>query len=145
MGLLDTIKESAGLDRISSIQPALKFDQQIEKVEGQIKETLVQIGKVYLENHRESCEPQYKEYVQKIGDLEEQKAVLERNKLAAQGLRMCEHCHQIITLDSVFCNKCGSKLEPVALSSAGGRFCPSCGGALAEGDAFCTSCGSKVD
>lgn len=114
-------------------------------VEGKIRETLIQIGIVYLEKHREDCEPEYKGFIQQIKALEEQKETLERNKLAAQGLRMCEHCRQIITLDSVFCNKCGSKLEPLEISSAGGRFCPSCGASLAEGDAFCTACGSRVN
>lgn len=65
--------------------------------------------------------------------------------LAAQGLRLCDHCHQIITLDSAFCNKCGSKLEPIVPSSAGGRFCPACGASLAEGDVFCVTCGAKVN
>lgn len=114
-------------------------------MEGQIREALIQIGTVYLERHREDCEPEYREFINQIKALEEQKETLERNKLAAQGLRMCEHCRQIITLDSVFCNKCGSKLEPLEISSAGGRFCPSCGASLAEGDAFCTACGSKVN
>ena len=145
MGLFDTIKENTNLVRGGSSQPAGKFDQQIEAVEGKIRETLIQIGIVYLEKHREDCEPEYKGFIQQIKDLEEQKETLERNKLAAQGLRMCEHCRQIITLDSVFCNKCGSKLEPLEISSAGGRFCPSCGASLAEGDAFCTACGSKVN
>ena len=145
MGLFDTIKENTNLVRGGSSQPAGKFDQQIEAVEGKIRETLIQIGIVYLEKHREDCEPEYKGFIQQIKDLEEQKETLERNKLAAQGLRMCEHCWQIITLDSVFCNKYGSKLEPLEISSAGGRFCPSCGASLAEGDAFCTACGSKVN
>lgn len=145
MGLFDTIKENTGLTRGGSNQPAGKFDQQIEVVEGQIRESLIQIGTVYLKKHREDCEPEYRELINQIKALEEQKETLERNKLAAQGLRMCEHCRQIITLDSVFCNKCGSKLEPVEMSTAGGRFCPSCGASLAEGDVFCTSCGSKVN
>lgn len=145
MGLFDTIKENTNLVRGGSSQPAGKFDQQIEAVEGKIRETLIRIGTVYLEKHREDCEPEYKGFIQQVKDLEDQKETLERNKLAAQGLRMCEHCRQIITLDSVFCNKCGSKLEPLEISSAGGRFCPSCGASLAEGDAFCTACGSKVN
>ena len=66
-------------------------------------------------------------------------------EVQAQGLRICDHCHQIITLDSAFCNKCGSKLEPIVPSSAGGRFCPACGASLAEGDVFCVTCGAKVN
>ena len=48
MGLFDTIKENTNLVRGGSSQPAGKFDQQIEAVEGKIRETLIQIGIVYL-------------------------------------------------------------------------------------------------
>ena len=44
MGLFDTIKENTNLVRGGSSQPAGKFDQQIEAVEGKIRETLIQIG-----------------------------------------------------------------------------------------------------
>ena len=145
MGLFDTIKENTNLVRGGSSQPTGKFDQQIEMVEGEIRDVLIRIGTVYLEKHREDCEPEYRGFIDLIKNLEEQKETLERNKLASQGLRMCEHCQQIITLDSAFCNKCGSKLEPLEISSAGGRFCPSCGALLAEGDVFCMACGSKVN
>lgn len=50
MGLFDTIKENTNLVRGESSQSAGKFDQQIEAVEGQIREALIQIGTVYLEN-----------------------------------------------------------------------------------------------
>ena len=46
MGLFDTIKENTNLVRGESSQSAGKFDQQIEAVEGQIREALIQIGTV---------------------------------------------------------------------------------------------------
>ena len=82
MGLFDTIKENTNLVRGESSQSAGKFDQQIEAVEGQIREALIQIGTVYLEKHREDCEPEYGEFINQIKALEEQKETLERNKLA---------------------------------------------------------------
>ena len=63
MGLFDTIKENTNLVRGGSSQAAGKFDQQIEAVEGKIRETLIQIGIVYLEKHREDCEPEYKGFI----------------------------------------------------------------------------------
>lgn len=143
MGFFDSLQEN--IQKIGADVSTSKFDNQIMVTDGQIQELLVSIGRTYLEAHRETCEPEYAQAVEAIKKLEGEREVLERNKLASQGLRMCEHCHQIITLDSAFCNKCGSKLEPVALSSAGGKFCPSCGASLESGDVFCTSCGAKVN
>ena len=47
-------------------------------MEGQIREALIQIGTVYLEKHREDCEPEYGEFINQIKALEEQKETLER-------------------------------------------------------------------
>ena len=134
MGLLENWTNSLQEKQGSGTTSQKGFDAQ-----------MAEIGKVYVQQHGLDCEPEYVELVNQIQSLEEQKAVLERNKLAAQGLRICDHCHQIITLDSAFCNKCGSKLEPIVPSSAGGRFCPACGASLAEGDVFCVTCGAKVN
>ena len=143
MGFFNSLQEN--IQKVGTNVSTSKFDSQIAGTDSQIQEHLIAIGRTYLEAHREMCEPEYAEDIEAIQKLEAEREVLERNKLAAQGLRKCEHCHQIITLDSAFCNKCGSKLEPVALSSAGGKFCPSCGASLEEGDVFCTSCGAKVN
>lgn len=85
MGLFDTIKENTNLVRGGSSQLAGKFDQQIEAVEGKIRETLIQIGIVYLEKHREDCEPEYKGFIQQIKDLEEQKETLELQQAGGSG------------------------------------------------------------
>lgn len=143
MGLLDSLQ--GNIQKMGTSSTTSKFDAQIAETDNQIQELLVAMGHIYLEAHREECDPEYAQSIELIKKLEEERAVLERNKLAAQGLRMCEYCHQIITLDSAFCNKCGSKLEPVIVSSAGGKFCPSCGASLESGDVFCTSCGAKVN
>ncbi|WP_448861748.1 zinc ribbon domain-containing protein [Clostridium sp.] len=145
MGLLENWTNSLQEKQGSGVSSQKGFDAQIASTEKQIQDTLAEIGKVYVQQHGLDCEPEYVELVNQIQSLEEQKAVLERNKLAAQGLRICDHCHQIITLDSAFCNKCGSKLEPIVPSSAGGRFCPACGASLAEGDVFCVTCGAKIN
>ncbi|WP_432630449.1 zinc ribbon domain-containing protein [Brotaphodocola sp.] len=143
MGFLDSFQ--GNIQKIGTNVSTAKFDSQILETDNKIKELLISIGRTYLEAHREDCEQEYKEAICSIKKLEEERETLERNKLAAQGLRKCEYCHQIITLDSAFCNKCGSKLEQIVLSSAGGKFCPSCGASLEEGDVFCTSCGAKVN
>lgn len=121
-----------------------KFDEQIAETERKISEQLVALGAVYCEKHRDDYTEEYMPFMEAIKELEKEKDILEKNKLVAQGLRLCEHCLQTITVDSAFCNKCGSKLEPLVLSGAEGKFCQSCGASLDEGDMFCASCGGKV-
>ncbi|WP_432627124.1 zinc ribbon domain-containing protein [Brotaphodocola sp.] len=145
MGFFDSLKDSLQEKTEKEATSNNNFDLEISATEEKIVELLTKIGRVYMEKHALDNNPEYVEYVKQIQILEEEKQILERNKLATQGLRVCEHCHQIITLDSAFCNKCGSKLNPIVVSSIDGKFCPSCGASLSEGDAFCTACGAKVN
>ena len=65
--------------------------------------------------------------------------------LAVQGKRKCEKCGNVLVLESVFCNKCGEKLEPLfAEEMAKQNICPQCGATHSEEAAFCTSCGYKL-
>lgn len=72
--------------------------------------------------------------------------LLEKRRLAVQGQRKCEKCGGILSMDSVFCNKCGEKLlpiEPEVLTD--GPLCPQCKSPIEPGVAFCTKCGAKLD
>lgn len=74
------------------------------------------------------------------------KELLEKRKLAVQGLRRCEKCGNVLSLDSAFCNKCGEKLiplEPEVLTD--GPLCPQCKSPVEPGVAFCTKCGAKLN
>lgn len=140
MGLLDALQVKKG-DAMLKVK---KFDEQIAETESKIGNQFKELGMAYYKKHRNDDSEEYKQFIQTVRELEQDKAVLEKNKLAAQGLRECDHCHQIITLDSAFCNKCGAKLEAIVLSSGDGKFCQACGASLDEGDSFCTSCGAKI-
>lgn len=122
-----------------------EFDEQIKIIEGKIRDQLVALGTIYMELHREDYESACERPVIEIRTLEQEKNTLEKNKLASQGLRLCEQCRQIISLDSVFCNKCGAKLTPLAVASENGKYCKSCGTLLEEGDLFCVKCGARVN
>lgn len=141
MGLLDTLQGIQGKKEPASFR---QFDTQIAETERQIMEQLAAVGRIYLEQNQENYGEEYAPYLQEVSNLMEQKKELERNKLAAQGLRLCQNCNQSIPLDSAFCNKCGAKMEPIAVSSGKGKHCPSCGAAIEPGSAFCTECGMRL-
>lgn len=145
MGFLDSLQANMPKMTTGGAGSTSKFDAQIAETNRQIDQLLIRMGRRYLEAHREQSEPEYQSEVRAVQELEVQREALERNKLASQGLRKCEHCQQVITLDSAFCNKCGSKLEPITTDTIGGRFCPSCGASLEADAAFCTSCGTKLN
>ena len=60
----------------------------------------------------------------------------------------CSKCGNELYENDRFCNKCGTKLEPVvvpaAIAEPERRVCSSCGADLAEGMKFCIRCGASV-
>lgn len=47
----------------------------------------------------------------------------------------CASCGEILTAGTLFCPKCGAKVE---------RRCPGCGTVVSEGQAFCANCGAHI-
>src|SRR5712664_3027060 len=65
------------------------------------------------------------------------------------GAVFCPHCHSSREPGTVFCGKCGGKVEaqpPAAQVTAAlaAAFCPHCGTGVGLGSAFCPSCGSRI-
>lgn len=141
MGFLDTLQGMQG--RREDSAPAGQFDAQIAETERQLAAQFAAAGELYLKKHPNDYDQEFAGYVDEVKKLAEQKKLLEQNKLAAQGLRLCESCRQTIPLDSVFCNKCGAKMEPLKAAGGGGKFCQSCGAPMRSGDVFCCECGAK--
>lgn len=147
MGLLDSLQSNiqSGLAGKKEGNATSQFDVQIQRVEQMMREKMFEIGRMYAGEHRNDATGEYAVLVDAIKQLEFDRDDLQKQKLAAQGLRECDHCHQIVALDSVFCNKCGGKLEPYQTgASEAATVCPQCGSPLTAGAVFCTQCGTKI-
>lgn len=62
----------------------------------------------------------------------------ERDELAPlqeMQLEACPHCGELNAAESLFCGRCGEKLQTV---------CPHCGAPVARGRKFCSRCGTKL-
>lgn len=124
-----------------------EFDRQLAALEQHRSELICEIGKLYVENHdaAKSKGTVFEEPMGKLEQLAEEKSNLEKRKLAVQGLRKCEACGNILVLDSIFCNKCGKKLDPLFTpTQQNPNVCPQCGATHEEGAMFCTECGNQL-
>lgn len=92
----------------------------------------------------------YEAMITEYEQLAAQEAALEKRKLAAQGLRKCENCGNILVLDSMFCNMCGQKFEKYISDETlvqvqpGAPICPQCKAECVPGAVFCRSCGFRL-
>lgn len=140
MGLLDSLRE------IRPQGPDLsRFDKELAAIEESERENLSRLGAWYMKAHGGEPEEEARGFAEQAAKLAEEKKQVNARRLAAQGLRECPGCGRAIPADSLFCNQCGEKLEPLKTENPSGRFCASCGARLEPGDKFCTSCGAKAE
>ncbi len=130
-----------------NINPAVaECDRQLAELARKRNEVVTSIGNKFVELNLDSgaVGTPYEQFITELKQLIENRELLEKRKLAVQGLRRCEKCGNILVLDSVFCNKCGDKLEPIVMAAPGENACPVCGAPHEPGVAFCVSCGNKL-
>lgn len=144
MGILDVKKAPTG-----NISPEVaECDRQIAVLEQRKKEVVANIGQLYVDANdvKSAAGTVYEEPLKEIKQIGEEIIVLEKRKLAVQGLRKCEKCGNILVLDSSFCNKCGEKLEALFIPTEQHPYiCAKCGTPHEKGAAFCTGCGNKLE
>lgn len=129
-------------------------DSRVENhLDNALKSAYEQLGKVFYErNIGEEVSEDYREAFDKVTRVLEEKNLMVVRMLARQGKRKCDACTKIVPVESLFCNMCGTRLEPLAediLQPAPkapvAKTCAKCGVRLEDGAAFCTNCGTRCE
>ena len=131
----------------------------------------LQIGKQFVEEHKEDIPEKYEEPIRSITQLNHRLSLHYTQLQLLNGFITCPKCGNNAPDGSLFCNRCGIKLPPLdttqflTCKNCGktvweemGRCvfcgatigdhpalrCEKCGKALPEGTSFCTACGTPV-
>ncbi|WP_294217553.1 zinc ribbon domain-containing protein [Pseudobutyrivibrio sp.] len=125
----------------------MEGEQTLARIDASVKALEAIIGKKYVEKHLddEAIEADYKEEFARITELLAQKEETEVKILAFKGKRKCDSCKSVIELNSMFCNRCGTKLEQLDFERIiGGQICSRCGAIVGTDVKFCTNCGNQI-
>ena len=145
-GSADVAKKTRDFAEIGSL------NSQISSQEDIIRNTYVEIGRLYFEAHKAEPDAVYTEQIGKILDA---MAVIEEKRQrirTIKGIRICTQCGAEIPLEAAFCAKCGNKVEVEAVQGEvvapeeepAVVHCPECNAELPADVAFCTSCGHRM-
>lgn len=132
-----------------------KCNDRFKELEGKIAAAYGEIGKKFYEENKDARlqGSMYQELVNSVTAMYKEQNVIEKKILALQDLRKCAKCGNVLSLDSVFCNKCGARLEELPQEIFGGNaeqtmqtnpICAACGAPLENDAVFCSVCGAKV-
>lgn len=127
-------------------------DAKLMALAQQKQQMIFHIGELFVNtNNAESVAgTQYEEVWKALEQNAFETENTEKRKLAVQGLRKCDKCGFILSIDSVFCNKCGEKQSELVVQQespqmeAAPNVCPDCGTPWVNGAAFCTNCGRRI-
>lgn len=145
MGFKDVLKK--GTTNVNGDGRIKELEDKIAGLECIKKATMYQFGCEYFERNRKMDVSRTDEFIKKfileVNEVNEQIETLSKKKLFMEGMRMCERCKAILPANSMFCNRCGRKLEELS-EEITGCYCKKCGYELEEESIFCPNCGKKV-
>jgi len=134
-----------------------RVQNNILQVENEMQQRLAQIGQMYYRDNltNENIEKSYREVIDMITKLDENRKGFYAHKLRLEGNMACANCGQIIPYGSVFCSNCGKRADEkeegspavsVQESKKRGKVCPNCSAIYQdEQTKFCATCGTQLD
>ena len=126
----------------------LKLNGMVSDEEKRIKNLYTEIGKAYVESHKDSYEPIFEEMILGIKDAQAKIEDYTEQVKRLKGVVPCPICGADVPYSAPFCSACGTKMnvqeQTNAPEASNVNRCTNCGVPLKEGSAFCTNCGTKV-
>lgn len=154
MGLLDSKRPVAGA--VAEPEPAIvQADQSCRTAEQAVRKAVQALGEAYFQANKDRADAEFHDQIAAVKDCMEKARLWFLYRLSLEGKVQCDSCGAIITVDSTFCNKCGSSIPPRDYSVIGMAQpqvrdddapapCPFCASPLVAGAVFCEQCGRRV-
>lgn len=155
------------MDEKTPIIPTFVADNNLTRLENEIGEAINELGKKYYEANKEKPTGDFEEDITSINEKSCQMKLWKQYRLKLEDKILCDSCGAVLTGDSLFCNKCGSKVEevdfspilteeviaqaapaapvePAAPVMIQPRVCPNCGKEAMDVAIFCEGCGTRL-
>ena len=144
-------------DKTGEIVKETKSKFSISDKTDDINEIYLSIGKTVYEMYinGEEVGNVFSKECRKIEKMEKEILEIKKEILYNKGLRTCDNCSENISLDSKFCEHCGTKQKKVKIKEEKDeskdtekevivdRVCPECGTVMDIKAGFCKKCGHK--
>lgn len=152
MGIFDNLGKRVKDAGQKSVQKTREFSEishlntMLSQAESKINNLYYQIGKSYMELHRDDCEEELVPYVSSIKDLEKDISLYKKQIQDIRGVQICKQCGADISRGSAFCSSCGAPVPKIQKPQYNDDLikCDSCGAMVKKGMRFCTACGNPL-
>lgn len=121
-----------------------RLNSLINDEEKKLTNLYIQIGKLYVAQHRNDCEEAFAGALAAVAESEEKIAECQRRIQEIRRVQRCPKCGAEVSNDSAFCNSCGSPLPKNKDGFEEFIVCSGCGARVQKGMRFCTTCGKPI-
>jgi ribosomal protein L40E len=132
-----------------------KLNLSIQGEESKIKELKEEIGGLILSKFErgEMVDPEVFDACGQILAIKNNIMEIQKKILALKHVPVCLNCGSAVTPNSVFCTKCGARLQPQPANSTNQqvetmqqptKICPNCNTQLPVDTLYCTTCGKAL-
>lgn len=147
--------------KVKKSNDIVKLEDKINQEKIELKETFSEIGKLYYELYRHESHEKVLPLCNVVDESYRIIGLCEKQILLLQGEQVCHNCKAHVSLDSLFCNKCGTKIDSVDAEGSADAIesssslkkveskngiikCRECGSDMPDDTVFCTNCGAKI-
>lgn len=125
-----------------------RFQANISDEEKKINNLYFEIGKMYVEKHRNDCEDFFRGMVSAINESEYRISELKKQIQDIKGVRECPKCGAEVVQGVAYCSSCGNPMPVVIYEVTQNledyKRCNNCGKMVKKDVNFCTFCGKPV-
>ena len=139
-------KGQVAVKKTKDFAEVTKINSLISDEERNINNNYFQIGKLYASMYSTDYGEEFKAFITSIKE-SEAKIVDYREKIQLiRGTVKCEKCGGEVSIESAFCNFCGSPMPKRVIEKKDENMvvCSNCGGTVKTGMRFCTHCGNAM-
>lgn len=98
-------------DKAKNLTDIASLKGQIVSYENALSRNYKELGRVYYEAHKDDFEKEFPDQMEAVENAERMIEDLEKRIGELKGTKRCESCGNDVADDSVYCPKCGVKLE----------------------------------
>lgn len=124
-----------------------RLKQQMADVDQRLDACCLDLGKAYLDLHRDDYEPAFASWMQSIQKLEAEKQAYKQKWMDLKGIVICRHCGAESPKEARYCGNCGQRLstsQPEEIPE-GFKQCAHCGQIQQGKIRFCMNCGAPME
>ena len=129
-----------------NISDTAKLSSELRNLENEKNNCLMQLGQIFYLQYSDVMDAQSRTIKERIDDIALKTEQIQQQIQQLRGVVRCPNCQREVSVNSAFCNFCGTKIEhrmvpPVTM----GKQCPNCGVPVEEDQMFCVNCGYRLN